>query len=125
MHESVLSLAKLLCRQSGELFDVGSARGEQSGDESASFFSDNVAMGFGNARYQSMRAQQRQFATNRSGSAPQFYSLSLSGEKGRAQIAIAKPINRELAPVDDFQQLGVDLGKGVQGAIASAGAPAA
>ena len=65
-------------------------------------------------------ARNSQFATNRSGSAPQFYSLSLSGEKVRAQIAIAKPINRELAPVDDFQQLGVDLGKGVQGAIASA-----
>ena len=93
------------------MFDIGLAGGQQCGDDTASFFTHDVAVGAGYFPDQTVGSEQAALAGDGAGPLLLFLFASFGGKKQGAQIAVAKTVDGKFAAIDDFQKTSVWVGR--------------
>ncbi len=118
MLNNCLRLRKLLSGQGREFCRAGLARGQHCCNHVSSFFRHDITMSLGHFGNQTMGAQQSEPPSHRCHLPALLFSVLGGIVEMSTQIAIAKPVERKLAPVDDGQKLSVGVPQRIERTVA-------
>src|SRR5215469_6103621 len=111
-------LTRSLGCQSHKFFHVGLARGQQSGDDSATLACQLIAVAAADSLNDAVCSEQCQRTADASALSTQFSQVGPVWIQSGSQVAITKAANCPLAPIDQLQQRRIGFRPGIEAAVA-------